>query len=349
MNANQTYQQLRGFSISDAVSAFDKIDVSDPSVGDEYFEKFGVGNVIPHASLAFERFSSYEFLLQEMQQHNGTKYQEIHKGTAFYFLAWTAFDIADYEKAVYYLDSAFTEDVRKSKTLGEKDVVRAALENPGGYLIRLVPEKSGPASRITNNLKENFEKQLHIFNKNSSLNVTTEQFVENFVSVIVRDSEYRSLVTAIYTYIFEFEDRYKMLEISQNQKGSLEPWVIHLFKGGLIFETLLKYVAKKHGLGDLKTIGNFSHSKKFQSLYCDFIETKDKSLDISGLSKLPHEMRNSFRVSYSLRNSTGHDLRRTDTLNPAVYKRAIEHELFAIFYVIYKEFVEKSKKGEVGI
>ena len=90
--------------------------IMDESMGDELFHLFGPGNVIPFPDKPFERFSDYENLLKQMRKSDRQKYEKIHKGTPFYFLAWTAFDLRNYEKALFYIDAAISEDIKNANT-----------------------------------------------------------------------------------------------------------------------------------------------------------------------------------------------------------------------------------------
>ncbi len=353
----EIYLSLKGVSVSDAINAFEKLQVSGPADGDRYFEAFGVGQYVVRISRPYERFACYEFLLKQLKEKDASKFEHIHKGTPYYFMSWTAFDIGDYEKAVFYLDAAFSEDIRKSKIFGESDPIGAAFKNPGGGLLLLDPSKSGPAAlRITTQLREYVSGMLMFFKKNYGKGITIEDFVNKFIiGFTMLDSKNRSVVTTFYSFIYEFGDRYNMLVLRSKDLGSIEPFLLHLFKGGLIFESLLKYVADEHEfITDLAkeknkrknkptTIGSFNHSSGFRKRYGEF-NIKEKKLD--DLSNVKSgSMKNAFGVTYRLRNFTGHDLRQVDVFeDPNDYKKLFEQEVAAILYIINKEFIEVESK-----
>jgi hypothetical protein len=99
--------------VQHALEHFDKLDATDSQTGDRFFETFGAGNNFCAADKPFERFQDYEELLILLQKRNKKKYDQIHKGTPFFFLSWLAFDLRNYEKALFYMDAAISEDVRK--------------------------------------------------------------------------------------------------------------------------------------------------------------------------------------------------------------------------------------------
>ena len=41
--------------------------------------------------------------------------KKIHKGTPCFFLGWTAFDLKNYETAVFFVDAAISENIRYKK------------------------------------------------------------------------------------------------------------------------------------------------------------------------------------------------------------------------------------------
>lgn len=343
------YSQLtQGKTISDALHAFKNLKVERAADGDKFFESFGVPFPVEIVLQPLERLLAYEFLLKALRNADKDKFYALHKGTSYYFLATAAFDVGDYEKAVFYLDSAFAEDIRKSEENGSSDPTMEAFNNPGGWLIRLDPDKCGPARRITSRLKIYFEKALKSFQSVSGTEISLNNFVEIFVIKFVKQANSnRSIITSLYSYIFEFEDRYKLLSLRSGRIGSIEPFLVHLFKGGLIFESLLKYAgtvnkfiidegSKDKGKSP-KQIGGFNFCSKFKQKYCDFNQQFE---DMSDLLKLPvKDMKNAFISTYNLRNITGHDLRREDIFqNPDDYKKLYDQEIMAILYIIGKEF-----------
>lgn len=358
--AYQLYSQLtNGKTISDALIAFSSLEIKKPSDGDRFFEAFGVPFPIDIVWQPLERLISYELLLQEMKNSEGVKFDKIHKGTSYYFLATASFDVGDYEKAVFYLDYAFAEDVRKSKETGSLDPIMDAFKNPGGWLIRLNPDESGPAKRIAQKLKSYFEDELEHFGSENEITISLNDLIDGFViSLVKKDILNRSIITSLYSFIFEFEDRRKLLYLKGKQNGSVEPFLIHLFKGGLIFESILKIIAEKNDFkinqknqGErvvdipnpsnyriIKTIGNLNFCKEFKEKYCEF-ERKEDLAELLNLEE--GDFKNAFNATYNLRNMIGHDLRRMDLFEASEnYQKLFEQEMAAILYLIYKEYIE---------
>jgi hypothetical protein len=92
-----------------------------PDDGDILFAMFGAGSgrygvsgANQTLSNTYERFSDYESLLKLLWEIDEEKFAVIHKGTPYYYMAWLSFQIKNFEKAVIYMDSAISEDIRKA-------------------------------------------------------------------------------------------------------------------------------------------------------------------------------------------------------------------------------------------
>src|SRR4029077_20304443 len=76
-----------------AVAAFKATNFDTPEQGDEFFGRFAPGNTLADADRPFEGFSDYEELLFLLMKTDHVKYRRMHKGTAFGFMSWLAFDL----------------------------------------------------------------------------------------------------------------------------------------------------------------------------------------------------------------------------------------------------------------
>ena len=241
---SKIYSQLTGHTINEVIVAFEQLEVKDSHTGDLYFETCGVPNTIELFNAPYERFISYEFLMQKLKEANANKFSLIHKGTPYYFLAWTAFEIRNYGMAVFYMDLALGEDIRKVLPVGktQEDIAKEALGNPGGNLWKFIPD--GPAIRIIQQLREYVSKALTDFQTRTSGEIKLDDFVNKFViESIAKNVKNRSLISALYSYVCETQDMCETLKIRSQNISSIEPLLDNLFKGGLIFESLLKLVA----------------------------------------------------------------------------------------------------------
>lgn len=308
---------------------WDKTKSADPRLVDELFEQFGPGNVLERPQNPFKRFQDYEHLLEALCDEDKGKYRVIHKGTPFYFLAWLSYDMGNYEKGLFYLDATISEDIRKDAAGWQKG-------SAGMFLFLQTPEKH-PARRIAEHLRSSIQSRLDDFNSISGAPpLSLDNFVKQFVEPLVApEAATRSIVTAFYSFILEFQDLIKLLELRGSAQGSVEPFVTHLFKGGLIFESILKRFYSASPGDKFNTIGQIFNSNKFEK---DFppgkFKTSAKSItDIVIGIKARCDYETAFTTTAKLRNTTGHKLDWDDKFSNS-YESLFKQEVNAIFYVI---------------
>jgi len=320
--------------IAQARLAFRQLTISGPEDGDRFFEAYCPGNTINIADRPYERFEDYEILLKIIRDDDQTKYEQIHKGTPFYFLAWTAFDLKNYEKAVFYMDAAISEDMRKNPN--------GWLNNPASQFLTLNPQGDQAAIRITKHLKNKILAELSRFNGVSRQScISAEDFVEKFVKEFVKQKKYHSIITAFYSFILEFEDREKELLLRSIEGGSIEPTLTYLFKGGLIFESLLKYLYPKEDnrTDDCKTLGDIFNTTNFKSDFITGIKTNANTLQ-EIVKTIGNDLQTAFNTTSKLRNTTGHNLVWDDVFNKSDnFKILYEQQVNAILYIIQKKFL----------
>jgi hypothetical protein len=51
-------------------------------------------------------------LLTRCSKLEPSAYAKLHKGTPFYWLAWAAFEVHDYETAAFYVDAAVSDNLK---------------------------------------------------------------------------------------------------------------------------------------------------------------------------------------------------------------------------------------------
>lgn len=266
----------------------------------------------------------------------------MHKGTPYYFLAWTAFDIRDYERAVYYLDAALAEDIRlwPEEQWPNTPIGMVLTLQDGGTAIRIIQEIRGKFCGIISQLRRDIQ-----------ITIDLKAFIEKFVLAVIRkDKKNRSIVSSLYSFILEFYDREKMLLLRSSEGGTIEPFLMHLLKGVVIFETLIKEVAKRNvwkmdsgnqNGNDIKTLGNLNYCSAFTSKYCRLKDqvTIHYIQDVLNLIS-KNDLETAINVTYLLRNKVSHDLRWDDIFDkPVNYEKLFRQIINAILIVIHKEFL----------
>lgn len=321
--------------INHARAIYKNLKITGYESGDAFFATFGPGNMIYFLDKPYERFSDYEALLSLLQQDDPIKYEAIHKGTPFYYLSWTAFDLRNYEKALFYIDAAISEDIR----IAPKDW----LDKPGAAFLTLKKPEIQVARRNIENTRELLQKELNRFNSISNQSpFDIESFVNRFVRVLVleQDVTRRTIVSAFYVFLLEFYDRYSELLLRSNRGGSIQPFIIHLFKGGLVFESLLKHLYPTMDNGKPpKTLSDIFKTTSFQNDFNVTVQTSSDTLQdiINGIQG--NSMESAFTTTSKLRNTTGHNLVWDDIFNnPYHYEALFIQEMNAMLYIISVKF-----------
>lgn len=297
-----------------------------------FFERIGLssglGNSANFISRPYDLFHDYQLFLKDCQNIDALKYEAFHKGTPFFFLAWLSLDLKDYEKALFYMDAAVSEDIRANRS-GWHDL-------PAANFLQLGLNHA--ARRTTELIRNAISRELDRFNAVSGLTVIQVQdFVNRLYSRLGNDVEKRTIITAIYTFILEYEDRCLDLALRGSAGGSSEPFLVHLFKGGLIFESLLKELYPQVPANPrTNTLGRVLRDRQFMT---DFsltrVDTSASTLTDIYTSISADDLSSAFITSAKLRNTTGHNLCWDDVFNsPGVYQRFFEQEVNAILYLV---------------
>ena len=319
--------------IEHVISTFRDIEIRGPESGDWFFETFGPGNTINYSDKPYERFSDYENLLSLLHCSNSDKYRQIHKGTPFYYLSWTAFDMGNYEKALFYMDSAISEDIRKDPG--------GWINNPAGRFLTLGPPAVQAAARVAPALNIAVGTQIARFNGISTRPpLSVDDFVDRFVRSLVADPPKRSIITAFYTFLLEFEDLSRCLELRSTQGGSIEPFLTHLFKGGLIFESLLKHLYPQKDNGQpVKTLGDIFQTTNFRNEFLINVQTSAASLEDVLAVAQQKSVQVAFDTASRIRNTAGHNLVWNDVFTMVNYRTLFEQQVDALLYIVATRFI----------
>lgn len=313
--------------------------------GDRLFEKYGPGNIIDFPlDRPYERMKAYEVLLSIFEDFNSNHFMEIHKGTPYYFLGWTAFQIEDFEKGVFYLDSAISEDLR---LLGPAYDVNSTQGTPGIDFLLLTGSGNQVALATAAELMHLVENEINYFSGKAGVTLTKDVFVQKFIkeSGLFRDGTFRTIVTSLYSFILEFQSRQKQLEIRSSEGGSIEPFLTHLFKGCVVFESILKLKPPGNTADTLSPaidahITDLQVNRSTFPRRVGFEDVVNKMNELSTQGSPFQDI--CFATAYGMRNTTGHQLAWPDVFkdNPQAYEQLYKAVLGAIFWTIFKLWIE---------
>jgi len=302
-----------------------------PDDANAFFGTFGVGYTTSVVDRPLERFQDYEELLRLLWQADKTKYAAMHKGTPFYFLGWLAFDLERYETALHYLDAAIAEDVRNYPDLWTM--------MPGATFINLKDDETLVGSRTVACLRKRLAAEISRFNSVSGQKpLQLDAFLDALKARFTMNTSAYAIVSGLYVFVYEFTQRWHelMLRSGVCGGGSL-PFLLHLFKGGLVFESILKYYypndvsgAPHRSLGPILQLQAFRDNFGLAAPIVAKAETLGEIV-----AQDADDVAGAFATTGRLRNTTGHNLVWDDTLGePAVYRRLFRQEMRAILTVL---------------
>ena len=278
-----------------------------------------------------ESLRRYEKILLQIARVEPIRYGRMHKGTPFYLMGWLAYEMKDYEKGVFYMDAALSEDVFNAPSKW--------MSLPAAAFIFLDDSNiDAAAHEITIEIRREVDSQLDRFSKQAGVNIDTDTLINKFFKPNASDHSYRSIMTSLLTFLLEGKDRITQLQLRSSHGSTLEPFITHLFKGGLIFESLLK---KRYNTAGI-TLEKYLPAAKSD------LELK-KELYKTGrpykFEDLPNNIKNwepevfqerVVAIVYAVRNTSGHDLGWQDVFTNELYTTLYENIVNAIFWAIKK-------------
>jgi hypothetical protein len=180
-------------------------------------------------------------LLNGLKEFAPPEYQTAHKGTPFYVMGYAAFASHDYPTASLFFDAAVAEDLHNySGRLDSPAMLFMELSDnmPNGTLVL--------GTEIVAQIKASATLLIADYNaRTGARQVTLDELRTFFLRPIITSGQphTRTLVTALISFIAEW--RYRAQLISLFEHGSREPFFLHLLRGCVLFESLLKGQTKK--------------------------------------------------------------------------------------------------------
>ena len=132
-------------------------------------------------------------MLNLLRQADQTKYERMHKGTPFYLMSWLAFDLRNYEKGLFYMDSAIAEDIRKTELTADPESWK---NQPGTKFLLLAGGQPHVAQRSIYRVQLALQQELARFNGISGQPAVTPDIIRQFVTRLIEDLSKRTIVSA---------------------------------------------------------------------------------------------------------------------------------------------------------
>jgi len=261
-------------------------------------------------------------LMQHCQRLAPEAYRRIHKGTPYYWLGMAAFLVYDYQTATFFFDAGASEDLR----LGADPITNST---PGLRFIQIESDQPDQAARqLVQATQSRIELAISDYNgragrPNSVPKLQLAEIREVFLrpAVSAGGERLRTLATAFISFFLEWDHRSLLTRLRVGE-GTTEPFFLHLFKGCLLFESLLKANPRKPIPSNTQLV------QVLQNVHRELgIENDIRTMRItfpSILLSLPaanESLPTAIEFTTRLRNTLGHDLGWNASLDTHTYNR----------------------------
>lgn len=284
-------------------------------------------------------------------------YADISKGTPFYFMGICSFFLKDYETAIFYIDAAVSEDMK-----AQNGIVGASY--PPAIKFIFLDESGHLAGSLIPPIREKIQESIASYNNtrsNSRDGISIDNIVEWFLKPLVLDDDnnnYRSLPTAFLSFFLEWDDKIRVMRLITT-RGTSEPFFLHLLKGSLLFESILKANKVEEIKGKQNKTGVMLPPTLRDALHClcKLLEIdNDIKISAHGFSEILTSLKGSDRTVQNaithtgkVRNTLGHNLGwAVDGLCEQTYNRLANDIAISCLHAIarlYKPTVPKCTKA----
>lgn len=204
----------------------------------DFFARFGLGELMKTGRF-FEALDKGRDLLHLCHRLNQETYSKMHKGAPFYWMGMASYRIHDFTSAIYFIDAAVSEDLKNHPHI---------INSPARLFLRLEGEVGDQAAKpLVQGAQNQIEKHIKLYNEiiensKETFPPLTMPLIRQYLltpAAASRFPEDRSLASTFVTFFLEFDYRFFQLML-RPEAGTNEPFFIHLFKGCLLFESILK-------------------------------------------------------------------------------------------------------------
>ncbi|GKQ54794.1 hypothetical protein [Bradyrhizobium sp. Ce-3] len=246
------------------------------------------------------------------------QYHKDHKGTPFYILGYSAFACHDYTSASLYFDAAAEADLRYHQ---------GDLNTPALRFIQILhaPKEDLLASGIIAQIEAQTQALLAEYqNRHLHEAIGLSDLRTRFFERILKNGppHLRTLLTAFISFVAESDYRAKQFELVA--EGSREPFFLHLFRGCVLFESLLKSAPGAPNFSNMnKALSHYKSQLRLRSP----IRAGAKQFDTVVASLAPNmDIDQAIYSCAQTRNTIGHNLVwATTNLNSQTYNWLVQN------------------------
>jgi hypothetical protein len=308
---------------------------SDNASSERFFNSFAYVSHLFNGNyhLSFEQGRD---LLNKCQAFDQNIYTSMHKGTPYYWLGSAAYLLNDFEAVTFFLDAAATEDITKN--------VDPQKHTPAIKFMLLEGDSNEQAAfRLVRDAQARMQRSINIYNglsehKSGSENLTIPILRTKLLEKIFSSNKkWKSIVSTMISFSLEWDYRNQLFDLRPLQ-GTNEPFFLHLFKGCLLYESLLKNnPTKEVRLSPKET--NLGKIQQFLHKELDIphdLPISDIVLKtiVDNLATPNDKMQKAIQFTGWLRNTLGHDLGWDVALDRLQYQQLFEKVIASCLYAI---------------
>jgi hypothetical protein len=302
--------------------------------GTEYFQGFNFGGAI-QSGFTFAGIQAIRKILNKCNSLDIDAFQDIHKGGPYYWLGTASYIIGDYETSVFFMDAAVSEDLRaKPYPRSHTPALRFAL-------LEAVPRDQA-ARNLVRDARSRMLRSIKEYNNlpGHSRKLTLPNLRKHLLERAIRHDgeQFRSLATALITFCLEWDDRNSLFDI-RKEKGTFEPFFLHLLKGCILFESLLKNNPSNPDAQKKTTLNKLLPLLSTKLGIPTQLKISGKKLPavLTNLTALNHDdetLETAITYTGQLRNTLGHDLGWIVNLDKIQYQRSFQFIMSSCLHAI---------------
>lgn len=268
-------------------------------------------------------------LFESYRAADPATYSTEHKGSPMYALGYAAYASHDYPSASLFFDAAVAEDIRKFGVGADK---------PALLFMRLEDkDQQVLASKIILDIIQVVQHLIGNYcARPGHIPINLDEVRTHFLKPLIAspDAHKRSLITAFISFIAEW--RYRARQIGLVEGGSREPFFLHLFRGCLLFESLLKESGRR-------TTSGLPVLSRMLRLYENELGIVAASIDQSSTdidrkiraATSNMAMQQTIEITNQLRNTFGHNIVwEVPALNAGSYNILVENIASACLHTV---------------
>lgn len=333
MNTDQ--QENRNLSNDELVELLRASAFGDTALADDFFGRFNYVQELVNGNFSTALDLGISLLLQ-CRSLDENAYTTIHKGTPFYWLGTAAFMVHDHETATFFFDASVSEDIRAgadpiNNVTPALRFIQIEGNQPNQAAQGLVLASQARVDDLLNQYNNMTGRPANM--ADLTLNDLRQTFLQPAVSPDHKG--WRSIATTFISFVLEWDYRNAMLDLRTNA-GTSEPFFMHLFKGCVLFESLLKANPNHQLPPNANTLGPV-----LQNLHAELNIPHNMPIGQSNLPDIIRDLgnadnniRTAVEFTGRLRNSVGHNIGWNVNIGKIQYQRLFQMVAASCFHSI---------------